>query len=176
MPPARRAQVAALDDRAAGPAQMTGGENVFGFIDEGTLNDELRRKNPNHGPHNPHPFAAYIEKVMRNAGIQVTRDSRAMASDIAGRVARLPFVPDREQVLEVRRVGEKEKELTEFDLQAEKTARRAEEALDSEVVWTAAALKLAYAALELRAQDPDGSKGVAWVNEPLPGEVAAQAA
>ena len=175
MPPVRTpGRVAAIDDRAAGPATMSrGGGNLFGFIDESGLNEELIRKNPNYGPHNPHPFAAYVDRVLAHAKIPVSKDGRAMAADIAGRVARLPFCPDHKDAVETRTVSGKAVEMTEFDLQAEKTAKRAEEALDSEAVWTGTALRIARAALELREQDPNGEKGIAWVNDPLPGEPVA---
>ena len=129
-----------------------------GFIDEESLSAEVTRTNPNYGPHRPHPFQGYIAKVIVKAGIPDRPQVRELCSLICGEVAALPFVPDRESALDDGK--------TEFDQQVLKTAERAEKALDSPMVMTMAARKIALAALELRAEDPDGTKGIAWVNSP----------
>jgi hypothetical protein len=148
---------------------MSGGANLGGFIDEGSLSEELVSTNPNYGPHRPHPFAAYVKRVIAESGVKDSKETREMASQIAGVVARLPFLPDPTTKIE----DDQGRETTEFEQQIVKTARRAEAAVESEMVWTASALKLSRTALEMRKRDPDGSKGVAWVNPPLPGEMAA---
>ena len=180
-PQARTARVAAVDDTAAGPARMSGsGGTIFGYVDESSLTEELAKTNPNA---RPHPFAAYVRRVIKLSGVPDAQETREMASHICGVVARLPFLPDDKTTVDTKTVDGKQVKVTEFDQQVEKTAQRAEEALDSEMVWTASALKLAKAALDLRKGDPDGAKGKAtngvegaWVNDPLPGEVTAEAA
>jgi hypothetical protein len=159
MSPAPR--VAAVDDSAAGPASATLG----GIIDESGLAAEVTSRNPNYNPQRPHPFRRYIEAVIQQSGVPLAKETREMASVICSEVAALPFLPDSEE-----NIGENGE--TEYDLQVIKTAKRAEENLDSAMVWTASARKLSSAALALRKKDPDGSKGIAWVNDPLPGEVA----
>lgn len=161
--------ITSVDDSAA-----TGGASLAGFVDEESLTAEIIRGNPNR--QGPHPFRVYCEKVRADAGVPDTQETRQMTSVICGEVARLPFLPDGKDIVETRGEGENKKELTELDLQIEKTAKRAEEQLGSAMVWTSAARKLASAAIDLRRQDPDGKKGKAWVNDPLPGERVAKAA
>jgi hypothetical protein len=150
---------------------MTGGTSLGGFIDEGSLAEELIRQNPNYCPERPHPFAAYVRKVIADSGVQDSTQARQVASFICGSVAKLPFMPDEKEIIEGRK--EDGTARTEFDLQVIRTAARAEQILDADVVWTTSARKLAFTALMLRKRDPDGSKGLAWVNDPLPGEPVA---
>lgn len=154
MPP----RITAVDDSAAGPA----GTALAEMVDQKSLAAELMSRNPNRAK--PHEFALYCRRVIEKAGVPDAQETRQMASHICGVVAKLPFLPDSEMEVDGK---------TEFEAQIEKTARRAEAALDSEMVWTASALKLSRAALELRREDPDGKKGIAWVNDPLPVERAA---
>jgi hypothetical protein len=154
-----------------------GGGDIFGYVDESSLNEELKSRNKNHNPDNPHPFSIYVHRVIGLSGVPDAQETREMASHICGVVARLPFLPDDKATVATKTVDGKEFKVTEFDQQVEKTAKRAEEALDSEMVWTASALKLAQAAMDLRREDPTGALGKsskgregAWVNDPLPGE------
>lgn len=157
--------VTSVDDKASGP---TG--NAFGaLVDQESLATELdQRKNPNR---KPHPFRAYTERVRMTAGVPDAQETREMCSHICGIVARLPFLPDYKEEIDDGFGGK----TTEFAQQIIKTARSAESQLESEMVWTASALKLSRAALEIRKSDPDGKKGIAWVNDPLPGETRAAA-
>ena len=157
--------ITSVDSSAAGSV----GQGFANMVDQRSLAAELdQRNNPNRAVH---PFRKYIQDVIVKAGVPDAQETREMASHICGTVARLPFLPDTTAVLETREGPDgKVIKLTEFDQQVEKTAARAEQQLDSEMVWTASALKIARAALELRKEDPDGSKKIAWVNDPLPGE------
>ena len=143
---------------------MRGGATLGGLIDESSLIAE-QNKNPNYGPHNPHPFQAYTRLVMQRAGVRDAQVNRECASIVCGIVASLPDVPDREETLDDGK--------TEYDLQVARTAADAEEQMDTKVVMTVTARKLVRAALELRYEDPDGSKRLAWVNDPMPGELVA---
>jgi hypothetical protein len=152
--------ITSVDDRAAGSA----GQGFANLVDQSSLAEELNKSgNPNR---KPHPFRAYCNRVIEKAGVPDAQETREMASNICGAVARLPFVPDDKTKIPDGDGGT----TTEFEQQIRKTARRAEETLDSEMVWTASALKISKAALEIRKGDPDGSKHEAWVNDPLPGE------
>lgn len=138
-----------------------------GFIDESGLAAEVRERNPNYGPHRPHPFRGYVMRVMAAAGVRDARANREAASIVCGIVASLPDLPDREEILD----GGK----TEYDLQVERTASTAESQVDSPIVMTVTARKLTRAALELRYADPEGVLGRstegregAWVNDPMP--------
>jgi hypothetical protein len=134
-------------------------------LDVRSLQQEILAKNPNRA--RKHPVRIYCERIIRESGVPDAQETRQMASLVVGDVARLPFVPDSEMQILVPGTNRK---TTEFEQQIEKTAQRAEQALDSPMVWTASALKLARVALELRQKDPDGSEGIAHVNDPLPGE------
>ncbi len=135
-------------------SQAGAGGTIGGWIDETALAKEIASGNPNYNPDRPHPFRKYIQAVIEKAEVPDAAATREMGSVICSEVARLPFVPDE----------------ADFDAQIKKTAQRAEDGLDSPMVWTSAAQKLARAALELRREDPDGTRGIAWVNDPLPGE------
>jgi hypothetical protein len=153
--------IAQIDDRAAAVPTMTGGETLFGFIDETGLDAERREKNSNYGNHRHHPFRKYVEGVLQELktkhGMRITRETREMTNLICTEVARLPFLPDD---------IEKDKDgRTDLDQQIEKTAKRAESQLDSPMVWTAAAKRICTVALDRRKQDPDGTKGIAWIDE-----------
>lgn len=155
----RRPQVAQVDDSAAGPASI-GGEAIEQVIDEVSLaaqNDKYAKQNRVETK----PFRQYQKKVIELAAVPSTHQTRQMASHVCGSVARLPFVPDDKLTIK----DERGNDTTEFEQQVIKTAAFAEEQLGSEMVWTVSAQKLARAALELRAKDPDGSKDIAWVND-----------
>lgn len=158
-----------IDDSASGAAVMTGGAGLGGFIDESALSDELAAKNKNYGGNRGpmHPIRTYIMGVIRDSGVPDAQATRELSSHICGVVARLPFCPDDETQVDGK---------TDFERQVIKTARRATEFLDSEMDWTSAAMKLSRTALERRKLDPDGKLGLAWVNDPLPGEAGALAA
>jgi hypothetical protein len=158
--------ITSVDDRAAGSV----GDGFREGVDQRSLAQEILAKNPNRAE--KHPFRVFCERVIRESGVPDAQETREMASIVCGEVAKLPFLPDAETPLPIPGTTRK---TTEFEQQIEKTARRAEEALDSAMVWTASALKIARTALELRQKDPDGSKGIAWVNDPLPGEDRPQA-
>ena len=140
----------------------TGGNESAGgindFINVNSLQQEIER-NAKINRDTCKPFRQYQKRVIVKAGVPNTQATRELTSNICGAVARLPFVPDDKVTVETRGT----EKITEFDLQAERTAFIAESALASEMVWTSAARKLAKAALELRRQDPDGKKGVSWV-------------
>jgi hypothetical protein len=146
-----------VDESAAGSP----GQAFNQLVDQRSLAEEILSKNPNRAK--KHPFRLYIEKVIAESGVPATQETSAMASLICDGVAKLPFLPDNVTNVAIPPA----KKMTEFDQQIEKTAQRAEIALDSAMVWTSAALKLSRTALELRRQDPDGSKGIAWVDKPV---------
>jgi hypothetical protein len=162
--------ISAVDDRAAvGPGGGSFGHDTQGAhgpaVDLRELEAEVLSRNPNR--RGKHPFQEYWERVVREAGVPDAHETRRMASVICGEVAALPFTPDDETPVPV---PGSQKKTTEFEQQIERTALSAEKTLDSKMVWTASALKIARKALELRKRDPDGSRGIAWVNDPLPGE------
>lgn len=144
-----------VDDTAAGAVSLGG------FIDENALTAEMiRRGNPNR-PQN-HPFKAYWQSVLASTDVPGhSKEAKQIASDVCAAVARLPFVPSDDEMVQLDN-GDK---ISEREAQVRATAAQAEEALNSKTVWTVQARKLARRAMELRAEDPDGSKKVAWVEE-----------
>lgn len=153
-----------VDESAEGAPVMSGGERLEDFIDDGSLKMETEKAHKRNLAVT-RGFRQYQKKVIDEADVPNTHQTRQMASNICGAVARLPFVPDDEI-----KIKDGEDETTEFEQQVVKTAALAEEMLGSEMVWTTSAQKLARAALKLRAKDPDGSKGIAWVNDTLEDE------
>lgn len=169
MPTAARApRVAQIDESAAGPATMSGGSNLGGFIDESGFAEELaRRGNPNRDT--IHPFRRHWQKVLADSGVPSRRITRELCSLICGQVAALPIVPSKDEKDDQGR--------TEFDQQVERLAQWGEAEVNASrqgnavQVLTGPARQIAKAALELRVQDPDGSKKLAWVNDPGPDDV-----
>lgn len=155
----RQPKVAAIDDSAEAPATI-GGEGIANFIDEPSLQNATE-KAAKQNRQETRPFRQYQKKVIELAGVPSTHQTRQMASHVCGAVARLPFVPDDKTPIK----DDNGNDTTEFEQQIIKTAQYAEGQLDSEMIWTVSARKLARAALDLRKQDPDGSKGIAWVND-----------
>lgn len=157
MSPAK--SVATIDESASAPATV-GGESIDSFIDENSLKAQYD-KAAMQNRETCRPFRVYQKMVIDKAGVPNTQQTREIASHVCGAVARLPFVPDSEEIVET----VNDMPLTEFDQQVIRTAQYAEKMLDSEMVWTVSARKLSKAALQLRKEDPDGSKGIAWVND-----------
>lgn len=91
----------------------------------------------------PHPFAIYCQRVLKEAEVPNAQETRELASAICGMVAKLPFLVD------------------DHDEQAQKIAARAEAELESPMVWGDAAVKIAKVAVDLR------HKGEAPVVEPI---------
>lgn len=172
MPTATRApRVAAIDESAAGPAKMSGTATLGGFIDESGLAEEMaRRGNPNRD--GIHPFRAHWQKVLVDSGVPSRRITRELCSLICAQVATLPIVPSMDEETK------DEKGRTEFDQQVERLAQWGEMEINSQrqgnavQVLTAPARRIAEAALALRVKDPDGKKGLSWVNEPSPDDEA----
>lgn len=164
MPAPTRAPSIKLDETAAAPASV-GGQDLTEFIDENSLQAETRRAYERNRV-GTRPFRQYQKKVIERAEVPNTHQTRQMASHVCGSAARLPFVPDSEVTIQ----DASGKDTNEFEQQIIQMARFAEEMLGSEMVWTVSARKLARAALEIRRSDPDGSKGIAWVNDTLEDE------
>jgi len=156
-------------------APMRGGSQLSDFLNTKTLSDEVER-NAAINRATTRPYRRYQKRVILKAGVPNAQATRQLTSNICGVVARLPFVPDDKDVVETRGTTK----ITEFDLQVERIATAAEVALESEMVWTSAARRLARAALELRRTDPEGKKckatdGLqgAWVTDQLVDDAAA---
>lgn len=152
----------AVDTSTEGRATMTGGETLADFIDEPSLASETQKAAARNRAVS-RPFRQYQKKVIELAGLKNSQLIRQLSSNICGSIARLPDVPDNEEEIDDIR-GNK---TTEFEQQVARSAEVAEAQMGVEVVLTVSARKLARAALELRQKDPDGTKGIAWVNDPL---------
>lgn len=151
--------IATMDDSAAEPATV-GGESIDSFIDENSLKAQYDKAAMQNRA-TCFPFRQYQKKVIDLAKVPNTQQTREIASHVCGAVARLPFVPDDQEIVEV--IGDQS--FTEYEQQIIRTAQYAEKQLDSEMVWTVSARKLSRAALDLRREDPTGEKGIAWVND-----------
>lgn len=148
-----------VDVEASEPATFTGGGSLADVIDENSLQGQIE-KNAKQNRATCRGFRQYQLKVIKQAELPNTQAVREITSNVCGVAARLPFVPDNEEKILI-----DGKETTEFEQQVIRMAAFAEENLNTEAVMTVTARKLARAALELRDQDPDGTRGIAWVND-----------
>jgi len=150
------------DDSAAEPATIPDGilEEFRGEMLPGSaLSEEQKAAKQNRDQ--ARPFRQYQKKVIEKAGVRNTHQHRQLTSNCCGAVARLSALPDSE--IEIRDAHGQM--TTEYELQVIAIANSACETIPGEQVFTVTAMKLARAALELRAEDPDGSRGIAWVND-----------
>lgn len=175
MPPATRVkQISGYDMTELSPA---GGAGVAAFnrnVDTKALAEDIRAGKVIQGVDpvintvETQPYRKYIRQVIANSGVTDSQVARQLASNICSYVAQLPFVPSKTEI-----VNKVTKE-TEFDEQVKHLANAAEQQLrmstGSVAVLTGPARALAKTALDLRVEDPDGSQGIAHVNDPLPAE------
>lgn len=149
----------------AAQAATVGGERIEEFIDVTSL-EAQNRKFAEQNRRQGRGFRSYQKKVIDRAGVRNTHQHRQLASDVCGSVARLSALPDREITVS----DAQGNDVTEWDLQVQAIANFACSNIQTDQVFIVTAQKLARAALELREEDPDGSKGIAWVNDTLEDE------
>lgn len=169
-----KAHIAAVDDREVSPAAASGTAAFNKWVDTSTLAADIKAGriiqgvDPVANTLASTPYRQYIKRVIKRSGLTDAQVTRQLASNICGYVAALPFVPSPDEIVNTQ-TGE-----TEFDVQVKALAAAAEGQVRSSTGAVATmigpARALVKAALELRVQDPDGSKGIAWVNDPLPAE------
>lgn len=167
MPPATsRAHIAAIDERGDSRAGANGFANL---VNTRSLSQEIRdMKAIQRNRVESQPYRDYIKSVIKTAEVTDSQLTRQLASNVCGYVAALPFLPSKTEIID------RTSKVTEYDAQIAALARAAEEQVRSSTgtvaVMIVPARRLAQAALDLRIEDPDGSKGIAWVNPPLPEE------
>lgn len=181
MPPATtsKAHIAAVDDRELrSPAAASGAAAFNAAIDTQSLADDIRTGrlipgvDPTVNTIASVPYRQYISRVLDRSGVPVSQIAKQLCSHICGFTAALPAPPSKTE-----KVGSGASAKTEYDLQVDQMAAAADAQVrgttgNQAVVLIGPARQIAKAALDLRIEDPDGSKGISWVNAPLPAERA----